>query len=117
MRASFGAPVHEIVVARRGLSNLIQFAQILRIFVRERPDVVVSFGAAPAVGAAVAARLLSIHVVFVETFSAVTRPSLTGRFLRYLANDFIVQWPQLASRGKKGLYAGNVFGFRHYRPC
>lgn len=38
------------------------------------------------------------RLVFVESFARVTRLSLTGRILYPLADEFIVQWPQLHQR-------------------
>lgn len=90
----------------RVLWNLVEAARILR---RERPDVVLSAGAGPAVPVALVGKLLGATVIFVETFGAVTRPSLTGRLLYRLADHFFYQWGPLARFYPRGRHAGAVF--------
>ena len=60
-----------------------------------------------AVPFAIVGRLLfGTRVVFVETFTRVERPSMTGRIMYWLAHDFFYQWPQLEPFFPKGCYAG-----------
>ncbi len=76
----------------RVLVNVYEAWHILR---RERPAIMLSTGAGPAVPFALIARLLGIRVLFVETLTAVVRPSLTGRLVYPLAHRFFYQWPAL----------------------
>ncbi len=85
--------------------NVFEFAAILS---RERPDVLVSMGAGPAVPAAVIARLAGVEVVFVEPSSAVTALTVTGRLMRYLTPRFFIQWESLKDRAPWAKYAGAV---------
>jgi len=85
------------------LRNLFEAWQILR---REKPDIILSTGAGPAVPFALVGRLLGIPNIFVETFTRVTKPSLTGRIMYRLANRFFYQWRDLAKFFPKGTYAG-----------
>jgi hypothetical protein len=87
----------------RVVKNLAEFAAI---FSREQPDAMLSTGAGPAVPAAIVARAAGIPVVYVETPAAVTRLTLTGRFMRYLANDFFVQWRSLQRAAPWARYEG-----------
>lgn len=104
-----GVRLYTIVHAERDAGVLGNVWEVLRIFWRERPTVMLTTGAGPGVSAAVAAKLLGIRVVFVETVAAVERPSLTGVLMEALADDYFVQWPQLAE-GKPERWQGNVFG-------
>lgn len=74
----------------RVLWNVVEFAAILG---REKPDVLVSMGAGPAVPAAALAKLAGVPVLYVEPSSAVRAPTLTGRLMRWLATERWVQWP------------------------
>jgi beta-1,4-N-acetylglucosaminyltransferase len=74
-----------------------------------RPEAVLSSGPAVAVPACIAARLMGIKVIFVETASRVTALSLTGRILYRVAHLFFVQWPELVARYPKAIYAGRLF--------
>jgi UDP-N-acetylglucosamine:LPS N-acetylglucosamine transferase len=74
---------------------------------RYRPDVILSTGAALAVPFFVVGRLLGVRLVYVESFTRVQRPALTGRLVYPLTNVFFVQWPT-SSRRKRAIYAGSV---------
>src|SRR5215471_11637194 len=69
--------------------------EAVRIFWRERPTHVISTGAGLAVPLGLVARVFGIKVMFIETFCAIHRPSLSGRMLYYIANRFVYQWPYL----------------------
>ena len=86
--------------------NLVELASL---FARERPDVVVSMGAGPAVPAAVVARLAGLPVLYIEPSSAITALTLTGRLMRRLATRFYVQWPSLRdTRAPWAEYVGGL---------
>jgi UDP-N-acetylglucosamine transferase subunit ALG13 len=107
-------PVHRIAHAERDLRVLWNLVEAARLFGDSaggsgRPDVILSAGAGPAVPVAVVGRLGGAAVVFVETFSAVQRPSLSGRLLYPLTRHFFYQWPALARFYPRGRYAGSVF--------
>ncbi len=105
-------PTYRIAHAERDLRVLWNLGEAARIFCREptgRPDVILSAGAGPAVPVALLGRLLGAAVVFVETFGAVERPSLTGRLLYPLTPHFFYQWPSLSRVYPRGRYAGPVF--------
>jgi UDP-N-acetylglucosamine:LPS N-acetylglucosamine transferase len=85
--------------------NLFEAWKILR---EERPDVILSAGASPAVPFAIVGRLLGSRCIFVETLSRITAPSLTGRIMYWLADRFFYQTPTLAGYFPKGEYGGSV---------
>lgn len=83
--------------------------QAWRILRDYRPDAVVSTGPSVAVPVCLMARLLGIKVLFVETGSRVTALSTTGRIMYRVAHLFFVQWPELAERYPRAIYAGRLF--------
>lgn len=86
------------------LVNLFEAFSILR---RERPDVILSTGAGPAVPFAFIGRLmLRTHVIFVETITRINSPSLTGRLMYKLAHRFFYQSKNLAGHFPAGEYGG-----------
>ncbi|HSN22226.1 MAG TPA: hypothetical protein VLS49_16200 [Usitatibacter sp.] len=95
-----------ITHAERDWRVLVNLAEAWRILRRERPSLVLSTGAGPAVPFALVARWLGIPVVFVETMTRVRRPSLTGRLMYLLADDFFYQWPELARFFPRGRLGG-----------
>jgi UDP-N-acetylglucosamine:LPS N-acetylglucosamine transferase len=85
--------------------NLVEAWRILR---RERPALILSTGAGPAVPFALVGRLLGIPSVFVETVTRIDRPSLTGRLMYYLARRFVYQWPGLSRYFPRAVYGGGL---------
>ena len=70
---------------------------------RLRPSVVITTGAGVAVPFCLTARSLGARTVFIETMARVESASTSGRLLSRLAEDVIVQWPELTS-----VYPGSV---------
>jgi hypothetical protein len=74
-----------------------------------KPDAVLTSGPSVAVPVCILARLTGRRVLFVETGSRVTELSLTGKILYRVATVFFVQWPELAERYPRAIYAGRLF--------
>jgi UDP-N-acetylglucosamine:LPS N-acetylglucosamine transferase len=71
--------------------------QLVRILLRERPDVVVSTGAAPGFVAVAAAKLLlGSRTVWIDSVAAAAAPSLSARLARPVSDAWLVQWAHLA---------------------
>jgi len=87
---------------------LLMLARCTRIMVRERPDVVISTGAAVGCILCVLAKLGRKKVVWIDTVSHVDRLTLSGKIVRHLADLFLVQWPELAERYRQAKYVGSV---------
>lgn len=94
----------------RSIKNLF-FNLILafRICLRSRPRAIVTTGAGVAVPFCYVGRLFGVRVIFVESFSRVTQPSLTARLVHPVAHRFFVQWPALRTRFRKAEYEGTIF--------
>lgn len=91
------------------LRYLRNFFYLLRIFQIERPTVILSTGAEIALIPFLIAKVKGIPTVYVECGAQVRTPSLTGRILIHIANDFYVQWPELLEvYGPKAQYAGSL---------
>ncbi len=89
------------------LAFIFSFFRILAIFVRERPEVIVSTGAEIALPAFFIGKLLRCSLIFVESLCRVTSPSGTGRILYHISDLLIVQWPQLVRvYGERATYIG-----------
>jgi beta-1,4-N-acetylglucosaminyltransferase len=73
----------------------------------ERPDVILSTGAALAAPFFLVGKLYGAHLVYVESLTRINAPSLTGRLVYPLADAFFVQWPE-AARWKRARYVGRL---------
>lgn len=85
--------------------NLYEAYRILR---RYRPDVLLSTGAGPIVPFALIGKLFGIRIIYVETLTRVSRPSLTGKVMYRLADVFVYQWPDLRRFFPRGIYGGTL---------
>ena len=81
---------------------------VTRIVVLERPDVVISTGAAPGVFSMIVGRILGARTIWVESAANVERLSLSGRLVRPFAALRLTQWPHLTRTGGPH-YAGRLF--------
>jgi beta-1,4-N-acetylglucosaminyltransferase len=97
--------------SERDLITLWNLWEAWRIFRRERPTHLVSTGAGLAVPLAIIARIFRTHVIFIESFCAICRPTLSGRIMYHLADTFGYQWEQLRRFYPKAEYAGKIFSF------
>jgi UDP-N-acetylglucosamine:LPS N-acetylglucosamine transferase len=88
------------------LLNLWEAFQIMR---KERPQVILSAGAGPVVPFAIAGRLFfHTYVIYVETMTRISSPSMTGRIMRRLAHICFYQWESLKPFFPSGEYGGLV---------
>ncbi len=90
---------------------LLVFKVLLRcitVVFREKPDVVISTGAAAGCMVCFLAKALGARVVWIDSITNVERLSLSGRMARHIADIFLVQWPELAGRYKNAEYIGSV---------
>lgn len=81
--------------------------QLAVVLLRERPDVVVSTGAAPGYLALRLGRLLGARTIWLESIANAEQLSLSGRKVGPYADLWLTQWPALAVPGGPS-FAGSV---------
>lgn len=82
-------------------------AQIFLLMLRERPDVVISTGAAPGYFGIRMAKHFRARTIWVDSIANVETLSLSGVKAGKYADLWLTQWPQLARPGGPH-YVGNV---------
>lgn len=94
----------------RSVWNLIRNTVIaISICRRERPDVVVSTGAGPAVPFFFVAKLLfGAKTIFLEVVDRVREPTLTGKLVRNVTDLYLVQWPEQATHAPHARVIGRL---------
>jgi UDP-N-acetylglucosamine:LPS N-acetylglucosamine transferase len=70
--------------------------QLLRLILREKPDLIISTGAAPGYLALRIGRLLGAKTVWIDSIANVETLSLSGHRVRRYADVWLTQWPHLA---------------------
>jgi beta-1,4-N-acetylglucosaminyltransferase len=97
----------------RSLKNLVRNLVLAWSTLRRlRPRVLLTTGAGVAVPFAWLGRIAGAQIVYVESFTRIEGPSLTGRLVAPIANRTYVQWPEMNGRLARARYAGNVFARR-----
>lgn len=95
----------------RNFKNLIRNTVVAwRVVRAARPKVMLTTGAATAVPFAWIARLHGARVVYVESLTRISSPSLSCRLIKPVAARVYVQWPDLLAALPHARYAGTVLG-------
>jgi UDP-N-acetylglucosamine:LPS N-acetylglucosamine transferase len=93
--------------APRDVFNFLRnFPKACQIVAKERPSIILSTGAGIAVTFAIAAKLLGVRFIYVESISRAMDLSLSGKLVYLLCDELYVQWPHLCARYPKATFRG-----------
>lgn len=84
------------------------FWQIAKIIKRDKPEAIITTGAAPGLVAILAGRLFGVKTIWVDSIANAAELSGSGRVARKIAHHIFTQWPHLADSRVE--YHGNTFG-------
>ncbi|HGR9159166.1 TPA: PssD/Cps14F family polysaccharide biosynthesis glycosyltransferase [Streptococcus pneumoniae] len=94
----------------RNLKNLIKNTVLaFNILRKERPDVIISSGAAVAVPFFYLGKLFGAKTVYIEVFDRIDAPTLTGKIVYSVTDKFIVQWEEMKKVYPKAINLGGIF--------
>jgi UDP-N-acetylglucosamine:LPS N-acetylglucosamine transferase len=97
----------------RNLANLARnLALAASVIRRLRPAVIITTGAALAVPFAWVGRLCGARIVFIESLSRITEPSLALRLSAPALDRIYVQWPELRQAVRDSRFAGSLLASR-----
>jgi len=88
------------------LKNIFLALKILR---KERPDVIISSGAAVAVPFFYLGKLFGAKTVYIEVFDRIDAPTLTGKLVYPVTDRFVVQWEEMKEVYPKAINLGGIF--------
>ncbi len=88
---------------------IINTVRAIRYLKKERPDLIVSAGAAPAVPFFYIGKLMGAKTIFIEAYDRIDKASLTGKLCYRVSDVFIVQWEPMLKVFPKAVYLGSVF--------
>jgi len=110
LKGRFNARVYVVTEANREhpLKVLRLARQCMRILWDERPDVILSTGAAPGAILSLLGKLAGAKVIWLDSIANAERISLSGRIVRRFADLFLVQWAELARPDRAIEYHGEV---------
>lgn len=101
-------PTHVVGECNREhlLRVIFVLMRCIGVILRERPNVVISTGAAVGCIVCYLGKLLGAKVIWVDSIANVEWISLSGRMVRHIADLFLVQWPELAKQYSNVEYVG-----------
>jgi UDP-N-acetylglucosamine:LPS N-acetylglucosamine transferase len=84
------------------------FFKTVRLLLKEKPDAIITTGAAPGLVFLLVGKLLGIKTIWIDSIANAEHLSASGRIASRFASRTYTQWKDLATG--KIYYAGNVFG-------
>ena len=87
---------------------LMVLSKCISIIIKERPDVVLSTGAAHGCLLCLIGKLFGAKVVWLDSIANTEKLSFSGRIVRPFANLILTQWPGVAKKYKNVEFAGSV---------
>ena len=99
-------PCHYPTNLKNLVKNTILAFNILR---KERPDVIVSSGAAVAVPFFYLGKIFGAKTVYIEVFDRIDAPTMTGKLVYPVTDKFIVQWEEMKKVYPKAINLGVIF--------
>ena len=94
----------------RNLKNLVKNTIIAwKVLRKEKPDLIISSGAAIAVPFFYLGKLFAAKLIYIEVFDRIDKPTMTGKMVYPITDKFIVQWEEQKHVYKKAVNLGSIF--------
>lgn len=94
----------------RNILNLVRNTCLAwKVLRKEKPDLIISSGAAVAVPFFWLGRLMKCRNIYIEVFDRRDSPTLTGKLVYPVTDRFIVQWEEMKKVYPKAMNFGSLF--------
>ena len=95
----------------RNIKNLIKNTILAyKVLKKEKPDLIISSGAAVAVPFFYVGKFLfGAKVVYIEVFDRIDKPTMSGKLVHPIADLFIVEWEEMKNVYSKAINLGSIF--------
>lgn len=94
----------------RNIKNLIKNIFLaIKVLKKEKPDIIISSGAAVAVPFFYIGKLMGAKTIYIEVFDRIDKPTLTGKLVYPITDKFIVQWEEMKKVYPKSINLGSIF--------
>lgn len=88
---------------------LITSIEQLFVFIKEKPDIVITTGAGVVIPTCMYAHLFKKKLIYIESIARINSLAKTGKLLYKYADLFIVQWEELLKDYPNAIYGGWIF--------
>ena len=94
----------------RNIKNFIKNTFVaIKVLLKEKPDIIISSGAAVAVSFFYIGKIMRKKLVYIEVFDRIDKPTLTGKLVYPITDLFVVQWEEQKKVYPKAVNLGSVF--------
>lgn len=94
----------------RNIKNLIRNTFLaIRVLKKEKPDLIISSGAAVAVPFFYLGKMMGAKLIYIEVFDRIDKPTMTGKMVYPIVDKFIVQWEEMKKVYQKAVNFGSIF--------
>lgn len=94
----------------RNLKNLVKNTLLaIKVLRKEKPDLLVSSGAAVAVPFFYIGKLMGMKLIYIEVFDRIDKPTMTGKLVYPIVDKFVVQWEEQKKVYPKAINIGSIF--------
>ena len=76
---------------------------------KEKPDLIISSGAAVAVPFFYLGKAMGAKLIYIEVFDRIDKPTVTGKLVYPITDRFIVQWEEQKKVYPKAINLGSIF--------
>lgn len=109
-----GIPVYHVPAVNRTDNHLIKkllmnFVRSERILHKEKPDVIISTGALPALPTLLLGKLHGSTIIYIESFAKINSPNKAGKLVYRFADRFYVQWDSMKRYYPDAICEGGIY--------
>lgn len=93
------------------IKMILIFIKSLYIFMKEKPDVIISTGVLATIPMLYIGHIFNKKVIYIESFAKISSPTMTGNLVykHKLADRFYVQWESMLKFYPNAVYKGGIY--------
>ena len=88
---------------------IINTYRAIRILRKEKPNLIITSGAAPAIPFFYIGKLMGAKTIYIEVFDRIDKPTISGKLCYPVTDRFIVQWKEMKQIYPKSINLGSIF--------
>ncbi|MBQ8133034.1 MAG: UDP-N-acetylglucosamine--LPS N-acetylglucosamine transferase [Clostridia bacterium] len=101
---------HAYYPSNRSIKALIiNTIRAIKILKKEKPDLIISSGAAPAIPFFWIGKIRGAKTIYIEVFDRIDKPTIAGKICYPVTDKFIVEWEEMKKVYPKAINLESVF--------
>ena len=80
-----------------------------KVLRKEKPDLIISSGAAVAGPFFYLGKILGAKLIYIEVFDRIDKPTMSGKFVYPIVDKMIVEWEEMKKVYPKAINLGSIF--------